>query len=517
MADNWYTQMSGIEEKINDFQSTGLIDTNVYLSDVLSTRLNQLKLLREVIIQKEKEFYNSLSLTAPYQNEPAKAIEVLNGEIKKWNSSGAEVMISNKSVQTVLEILTNKDYRRITTQEINQLIQDLFVSEQETFNEVSQEVISAKLTEVLNEVLRSAGQATLPKTQRDRKTPHVYFKIEQNNGKTKIEINSNLDSTKKAQLKKAVRLLVEELDQQNKTNKAEIFSDSLRNALLIQNVILSKITNNKVKEAIKQELSPGKIERFNLARDFNVIKGFLGEVYWSAFFSYLGAKTTPTGDEKDITSGQSIAIDLLINNFGFQVKNFNFKPDGKIQFGTRGKYKTAGTFVKDRAGVDGKLGELMLLLYGSYAYNIDISDGEFTDTREKLEHTLVNDASEILTYYIDSVLRLDAEQETELTKATEGIIPNRKLLFNTFFLIGDKIIPSSAILTEIIKNLDKATNAPNINFEITGIRYDENSPKYYTKNLVWDSLKMANHAEISYLIDFNIVDILNQAYAAATK
>jgi hypothetical protein len=43
----------------------------------------------------------------------------------------------------------------------------------------------------------------------------------------------------------------------------------------------------------------------------------------------LGAKAEPTGDIKDEGgTGQSIAIDLLINGYGFQVKNFNLKDDG---------------------------------------------------------------------------------------------------------------------------------------------------------------------------------------------
>jgi hypothetical protein len=59
------------------------------------------------------------------------------------------------------------------------------------------------------------------------------------------------------------------------------------------------------------------INKFNLARDYGVIKGFLGEVYWNAFFTYLGAYAIPVGDEKDINSGGSVAVDLLINKFGF--------------------------------------------------------------------------------------------------------------------------------------------------------------------------------------------------------
>jgi hypothetical protein len=45
--------------------------------------------------------------------------------VDKWNSSGADYLISNKAHDLVLEILTNADYRSIGTKEINDILNDL--------------------------------------------------------------------------------------------------------------------------------------------------------------------------------------------------------------------------------------------------------------------------------------------------------------------------------------------------------------------------------------------------------
>jgi hypothetical protein len=79
---------------------------------------------------------------------------------------------------------------------------------------------------------------------------------------------------------------------------------------------------------------------------------------------------------------------------------------------------------------------------------------------------------------------LDAEQSNELMDETESIVPNQKLLFNTFFVIGDRIVPSSVILTEIINNIKYGSKNPAINFEIVDIKAKEGAPKY-DENVLW--------------------------------
>lgn len=514
MAENLLYTQKGVEEAIHNFSSTGLIDTDVYLKDVLAKRLDQIKALREVILKKEREFFDSLAVTRPYKDTPKEAIRILERKVEEWNSSGANKLISNSSLNTILEILKSGDYQRLSTQEFYEITNNFMEENAETIKSELGEISNDALVRVLNEILEKEGQQKLPLKKRDTNGKSwIYFDIQEKDGRFDIQVKAEgFSSTTKSKLKKALKLYME---QHGKSSNE--FSEAKKNIELLQRIILSGITNAQIRDAIKEQLSEQKIGGFNLAKDFNVIKGFLGEVYWSAFFSYLGATTIPTGDEKDITSGQSIAVDLLVGEYGFQVKNFNLKPDGKIHFGTRNQYKMAGTFITERARVDEELNTLLLLLYGSYAYNIDVSDGEFTDTREELQEILTTRASEIFTYYIDSIIRLDAQQENAMIKSTEDIIPNKKILFNTFFVIADKIIPSSAILSEIIATIDQSVNVPNISFEITGLKIDENSPKYDERVKSWNNKKMANYSRISYTIDFDINGILSRAYSNAIK
>ena len=87
-------------------------------------------------------------------------------------------------------------------------------------------------------------------------------------------------------------------------------------------------------------------------------------------------------------------------------------------------------------------------------------------------------------------------------------------MFNSFFLVGEKIIPSSAILQEIIESLENTTQTPSIKFSITGLQAGENAPKY-PEAIEWDSYKMANFTGLGYNIDLDLTTILNRAYTKA--
>lgn len=511
-VENWYQRMSTVQGKLKEYDKMGFIKSEPDLADVLESRVLQLEALYEVVLEKEKQFYQKLAVTAPYWDEPKVALEILQTEVERWNDSGVRKMIGNNSIKTVLEILTSPDYRRLSTEEFGNIAEEFVANDIYPMIEEQQLDLQDYLIGALNDVLRSSGQQTLPLTKRGTGgQKYIYFDISEKNGKLTLNVNSNLTPAVKSQLKKSFKQLMEQ-----KGKSTHEFSEATKNAALIQRILLNSITDSRVRAAVATELSPGKIEGFNLAKDFNVIKGFLGEVYWSAFFSYLGAKTLPAGDLKDDTSGQSIGVDLLIEDYGFQVKNFNIKADGKISFGTRGGYKSAGTFIQDRAAIDGKLGQVMQDLYGSYAYNVDVSDGEFTETRKHLESILTNEASDIFTHYVDRIIRLDAQQSNEILKNSEAIAPDKGLLFNTFFVIGEKIVPSSAILAEIIEAIESCKGTPQINFQIIDLMTKEGAPRY-DEPVEWHPKKMANYTGINYNIDLNVTNLLQKAYNKALK
>jgi hypothetical protein len=94
------------------------------LGQVLSNRIEQLKSLYDVVLASEKRFYNKFAITRGY--EPKEALAILQEKVKEWNASGAQKLISNDAHSTVIDILVSPDYRSLTLEELNNIVNDLF-------------------------------------------------------------------------------------------------------------------------------------------------------------------------------------------------------------------------------------------------------------------------------------------------------------------------------------------------------------------------------------------------------
>ena len=512
MAENWYMSLSGVKSVLDNVRTPGL-EGAVPVNLVLEQRITSLKNLRKVVFDREKQFYNNFNKLKGLT--PRQAMETLQVLVGVWNASGVRHMISDDAHNTIIAILTDPKYRYLNLDEIEE-VTNAFLNEEggKIFEEVSEEYLTNKLIEEINSTVKSSAKLSINKRGKNGapSEPYVYFNITKVDGKYKLKINSNLDRDTKGKLKRALRALLE--DRQYSTSG---LSEAAKNTVMLQQAILGPITNSEVRAAVKSELDIGRIEQYNLAKKYDVIKGFLGEVYWAAFFKFLGANSVPVGDVKD-TKGQSIGVDLVVNSYGFQVKNFNMrKSEGSIALGTRGQLKETGTFIVDRVGLseEDELGNLLLNLYGSYAYHTE-PDEQFAETEKELEKFLTIDASMIFSHYIDRIIRLDMEQtpkkgQIDLFGATtqQG---EKTLLFNAFFLIGSKIVPSSAILDQIILALDTKEKTY-VDFKITDLQRSPVKSKDDEK-FEWKPKRMANLTKIAYTINLDVTKIINQAYSS---
>jgi hypothetical protein len=232
-----------------------------------------------VVLASEKRFYNKFAITKGH--EPREALAILQERVREWNLSGAQKLISADAHTTVINILTDKRYHSLSLDELNSIVNDLFQPGGGLYDE-NQEITTEKVIKILNEELE---ELELSKFRINDKS--LYW-IEVKNGQ--IEIKGNIDANRKSRLKKALQNIVDKKLAGTKKKAPKIVGgDSERNAALLREILLAGISNEEVKNKLRYELSAGRIDKFNLARDYGVIKGFLGEVYWSAFFRYLGA------------------------------------------------------------------------------------------------------------------------------------------------------------------------------------------------------------------------------------
>ena len=87
----------------------------------------------------------------------------------------------------------------------------------------------------------------------------------------------------------------------------------------------------------------------------------------------------------------------------------------------------------------------------------------------------------------------------------------KALYFNTFFIIGDKIVPSSAILTGIINSLSSATIDKSITSSFSISAPSGGTEKWNYDNVLPSSstLNLANATKVSWIITINLNSILN--------
>jgi predicted house-cleaning noncanonical NTP pyrophosphatase (MazG superfamily) len=126
----------------------------------------------------------------------------------------------------VLDILTSNEYRKLSYNELQEIISE-YLNEDPTFSEeAAQNVINELITE-LNEVLERNGQQKLPQRKKGGGT-YAYFKIINHNGKLSVEISSDIRPELKSKMKRAFQQV---LENHNKTTAQ--FSDATRNAALV--------------------------------------------------------------------------------------------------------------------------------------------------------------------------------------------------------------------------------------------------------------------------------------------
>ena len=152
------------------------------------------------------------------------------------------------------------------------------------------------------------------------------------NGNSILEIHFTTNIPKKTQdelTKDMIKILREQKAQVDLTSKADINR-------AIGDIILNYLPGEKYDEARKVISST--IDKFlvnaqkiNVVNNTATIRGMLGEVYWTAFFEYIGQKAIPVGFDVKDEHGWEIPTDILYKTIGFQVKNYTVT-DGVVSF-----------------------------------------------------------------------------------------------------------------------------------------------------------------------------------------
>jgi hypothetical protein len=75
----------------------------------------------------------------------------------------------------------------------------------------------------------------------------------------------------------------------------------------------------RAKEIINRVITRFLVEEYDIkmGRNSSVVRGALGEIYWTAFFDFINVSAIPVGLNAKSTTNKEIPVDILFREFGF--------------------------------------------------------------------------------------------------------------------------------------------------------------------------------------------------------
>lgn len=297
-------------------------------------------------------------------------------------------------------------------------------------------------------------------------------------------------------------------------------------------------------------------ERYDLnITNSNSIKGFLGELYANISLAYLlgkSASVTATGKVRNklMPNSPEVPIDALaygkgtdisdpsqiMKLCGFQVKNYNIK-DNILSLGGKNPnsskdWMRMDNFLKIRLRAEEDVNNLLEQFFASYQYNQLVLDPGKVDTAAQYQHVVdrftnsVDRLTSIFAGYIPNIVNIQAviQSDKVFTTAQE--------YYNTFFIVRDKYIPSSAIIEVLIETLQHIEDLETRTTSILKIQYHNTKKGHYgigqkeAERLgIWNKdsttqpsiASLLSQVRIYYQVNFDLETILNKADAHIQK
>lgn len=471
------------------------------------SRIDDLKDLRDECLTSEINFFSSIGYNDP---NPKRNLEQLQQKITEWNNCGAADIMMNQVLDICSEIMAKYngiDFDEVITAFSNNVATD-YLLQDIAINDETEEELKNQFFNLL-----SGKEEELTGSGFNKKKFNQYVTITKFNGRLKISFNKNMSpyyQTRFAQIyNDSIRKMPQDTIEQYSLTEIKVrdFHDGTGEAVegLVQDIMTTIQTRIKFPASyyISQEIGQN-FEHYGIARNIVVIKGFLGEIYWNAFFHWLGYDSIPTGVVKDLKN-RSIAIDMILHNAGFQIKAYNISKEGTVTFHGN---NLAANFIQDRAQVESPLSEILIELFGMWSYNTPVSYAtqDYKNFYQNLENTILNMDS-VFQIYSDRIIGLDRKfgvSNTNLPFFDNG----EDLYFNSFFLINDKVVPSSSILTAIIDSFEQKIDR--IKFK-GSYKQKEGGAHWYLQE-VPPLEKLANQVNIKWDVTLKVNDVIKAAY-----
>lgn len=504
---SWQGSMPSTATQVVDLQNSAL---SLYKKDVIDENLfhdtiYRMMALRDQLRASENQFYSIFNLP-----QGAEGLKVLQQRFDELNADAGFRSMSNLSDSYFDQLVASAMEKIDLAKPVNVFFKDGQRQSEFLQSDFGQQEAGA-VVGMLIDAINSTKQAKASGAGRVNKSSSGSYGLSRYIGEVII------DPTKKDK-KSRIQVRFDKALPAHWQSRLEedygfiIDNDSISREKILQNWLSQNISNAVIRNRVMYQFN-NKKGAYDLNSSAASIKGFLGEVRTAAFLDHLcnrNGSAMPTGNIHEIVNGSlggEIAIDILLKGFGFQVKNYRVTKSGNTTFMHRDAMGM-GNFIIDRMRPDQGIAQLLSQFFGSWAYNQPV-DGATETYQQIYSRFSNNDIEDVFGGYIDNILKV-----SDQFQANTRAFANEALYFNTFFVIGDKFVPSSAMLTAIIQSLQMAdtdrlvSSSFSISEPTSGETWQQDEP--YTST---SAIALANQVKISWYITLDMNQILDQAYS----
>lgn len=480
--------------------------TQILGANFFDRRISELQALKAALLSSEQQFFNQLRLTG----SPRQCLDEMQRRIEAWNACGAGNLINgnvNVIIQRLMGLFSSVDLDELSQKYGDEIIQ------QQIFSQIASDDGRDDIMRIMENFARwvaeSSGKGTRgsAKITDDGETLFTgilqYIEITKNEqGQFRLSFKGNISNTYKTRLAQIFNKMVE--DEEKKIGIKSADYANMKSEIAFQILSIAGISGDAA-AYVRYELEQ-RFSQYGYAMNPLVIKGFLGEVYWNSFFSYLmqsPGSSVPTGIVKD-QSGKSITIDMVVRGFGFQIKNYNIDSRGEVSFhGNMG----AGNLIVNRAQISPS--DALLYLFGTWAYNqpVETATPEYQATYAEIER-IVQNSSAVFQMYADRIIGLDKEFSAKANQL--GLYQQENLYYNSFFLINTKMVPGSSIIQAMIDSMQ--SQMPDVRFEAD---FSKPTSGIWPNNPPGSAYAAAQMAGVTYEVHMNVNNIIQLAYNRA--
>ena len=472
----------GIQNRILRLISGGVHTSSGVRKGTLADRIKQkeieqLELLQHEALDKERAFYASIGCASSgYLGLYNKALQ--------WKRTGAARILQNPElideIQAVFDEISKADLDAIVSEFASLYLtkkdlQSLFYEDKE---------LDAIYDSIIDDVVTKAGRKS--STGNRKGTLAITFKVNKASEKKKFTFLKTRGVTlfQSGRKDKDGNSIIEfhftnDMPQSVRDKLvAKLLDIAKKQGSQIQLSSVKDI-NREISERILRHLPSGRYARardviasttmqfliqqqkIKTGQNSSVIRGMLGEVYWTAFFEFLGLNATPVGFDVQSQQGWEIPIDVAFKHIGFQVKNYTAK-DGVVTFNQhldRELHEMVpnsiplNRFFGNHLG----LGTEGVQAFGNYFFSYEYNkrnlekdtEGDYIPVEKRFE--AINGG---IKTYVESSIRRTIELEREaVLKDPELFDKELEPGKPVFFFINNKPFPTSAIIGRIIEEL----------------------------------------------------------------